>query len=306
MFREILKKVEENGFKGSILPISRLKDIELEFKTNFEQGIFDEEFYRERLSVFNFNFKQFFQEAKSIIIVAVPVPQHEVTFILEGNKISTILPPTYLFYDQISIQIEELLNSLLKPDGFQVVEAYLHFKSLAVHSGLAKYGRNNITYIPGMGSFHKLSVFYSDVPYEEDTWKEYELTEMCGKCQACIRNCPTGAISADRFIINAEKCLTFLNEKPSDVAFPDWLDPSKHNCLVGCMICQKVCPLNREHRNWIEQGLEFTEEETNQILQGIPFDELHSITKNKLSKSELDYYFKSLSRNLKILIQRES
>ncbi len=227
MFREILQKVEENGFKGSILPISRLKDIELEFKTNFEQGIFDEEFYRERLSVFNFNFKQFFQEAKSIIIVAVPVPQHEVTFILEGNKISTILPPTFLFYDQISIQIEELLNSLLKPDGFQVVEAYLPFKSLAVHSGLAKYGRNNITYIPDMGSFHKLSAFYSDVPSEEDTWKEYELMEMCEKCKACFRNCPTGAISADRFILNAEKCLTFLNEKTSEVAFPTWLDHQK-------------------------------------------------------------------------------
>jgi len=32
---------------------------------------------------------------------------------------------------------------------------------LAVRGGLATYGRNNVTYVPGMGSFHRLSAFYS-------------------------------------------------------------------------------------------------------------------------------------------------
>ncbi len=70
------------------------------------------------------------------------------------------------------------------------------------------------------------------------------------------------------------------------------------------MICQKVCPLNREHRDWIEQGLEFTEEETKLILEDIPFEELPFITKTKLIESELAEYIKSLSRNLRALIQK--
>ncbi|MHA1955175.1 MAG: hypothetical protein ACW96U_14645, partial [Candidatus Heimdallarchaeaceae archaeon] len=159
MNEEILRIFEEKGFKCSIFHVNRLKEIQLEFETHYKQGIFDEEFYQERLSKFNFNYKEFFQEAKSIIITAVPSPQQNVTFDFEGNKISTILPPTYFYYDRISNQIKELLNKILNPKGFQAVEAYLPFKSLAVHSGLAKYGRNNITYIPNMGSFHKLSVF---------------------------------------------------------------------------------------------------------------------------------------------------
>ena len=49
-----------------------------------------------------------------------------------------------------------------------------------------------------------------------------------------MNKCPTKAIRQDRFLISAEQCLTFFNEKPDD--FPEWVNPVWHNCLIGCMI----------------------------------------------------------------------
>jgi epoxyqueuosine reductase len=37
-------------------------------------------------------------------------------------------------------------------------------KRLAVRSGLARYGRNNVTYVEGMGSFLELSASLTDMP----------------------------------------------------------------------------------------------------------------------------------------------
>ena len=55
MIKEILHIIEENSFRCSIITIDRLKDVQLEFETNYKQGIFDEEFFQERISVFKFN-----------------------------------------------------------------------------------------------------------------------------------------------------------------------------------------------------------------------------------------------------------
>ena len=125
-------------------------------------------------------------------------------------------------------------------------------KLLAVRSGLARYGKNNITYVPGMGSLHRLAVFVSDLPCVEDNWGEVKTLKTCDGCTACMDACPTGAIVSDRFLIHAERCITFHNERIEE--FPEWLDSSWHNCLVGCLRCQWVCPENRDVRQWVEDG----------------------------------------------------
>ncbi|NPD89328.1 MAG: epoxyqueuosine reductase [Asgard group archaeon] len=303
MIKEMLQKIEENGYKYSLVSVNHLKNLQLELENRHKEGLFDEEFYQERILRHNFNYEESFPEAKSIIIVAIPDPQYEVTFNIRRKRYPLRVPPTYMFYQKTWKKINEVLNSILHKEGFRAVKANLPLKSLSVHSGLAKYGRNNITYVPGMGSFHVLAAFYTDLPCEEENWKEYELEETCKKCSACLRNCPTGAISSDRFLLFAEKCLSYLNEKPGNIPFPERVDPSWHNCLVGCTVCQLVCPLNKEHKNWIEKGLEFSEEETKQFLQGLTLEEFSLTTKNKLLETELDEYLDTFPRNLNVLIR---
>ena len=123
--------------------------------------------------------------------------------------------------------------------------------------------------------------------------------KSCQGCQACSRACPTGAIVHDRFLIRAERCITFHNERPNE--FPDWIDPSWHNCLEGCMRCQKVCPENANFRDWVEGDHAFSEEETNCILKSTPPDRLPPETARKLAQLSLLEDTHLLGRNLKAL-----
>ena len=190
----------------------------------------------------------------------------------------------------------------MQPQGYSVVTAVVPKKLLAVRSGLAAYGKNNITYVPGSGSFHRLVAFHTDVHCEEDPWQEPTMVERCQNCEACLRRCPTGAITADRFLLRAERCLTFHNEKDSAVAFPEWLDPAWHTCLVGCMYCQLVCPENRHVAQWVEEGPRFSQEETALILQGVAPGQLPDAALDGLKQFGLLDIYEVLARNLRVLL----
>lgn len=104
-----------------------------------------------------------------------------------------------------------------------------------MRSGLAEYGKNNICYVSGMGSFLQIVAAYSDLPCSEDGWREPVMMKSCDGCDLCRRVCPTGAIPSDRFLLRGERCIVYHNEKRGDVPFPDWMAASWHNCLIGCM-----------------------------------------------------------------------
>ena len=122
-------------------------------------------------------------------------------------------------------------------------------------------------------------------------------------CSLCQKACPTNAIGPDRFILHAEKCLTYFNEGKDP--FPQWLNPSWHNCLVGCLFCQKVCPVNRKYKDFVQDGPNFSEEETNDLLGELPAEELPPETIQKLQSIDLLDYIGVLGRNLKALIGKE-
>jgi epoxyqueuosine reductase len=180
----------------------------------------------------------------------------------------------------------------------------LPIKPLAVHSGLAEYGRNNITYVEGMGSFHHLFAFYSDLPCEQDEWHEMKMLKRCENCRACIIKCPTGAIGEDRFLLHAERCLSFFNEKPANVPFPAWIDPSWHNSIYGCMICQRYCPEDKKFKDWVETRAEFSQEETALLLSDSS-GALPAAIMEKLDQLELVESLDVLPRNLGVLLNRE-
>ncbi len=84
-----------------------------------------------------------------------------------------------------------------------------------------------------------------------------------------------------------------------------WIDPSWHNCLIGCMICQSVCPLNRNVSDWVVDGGEFSETETEMILEGRSREELPVETAEKIRRLGLLEDLELLPRNLIRLMWRE-
>ena len=295
---KLLLHLTERGYQGRIASIQRLRDLQGEIEGRRRQGLFDKEFYLERLAWFDFQIPDSLPEATSLIVVAVPRPQSQAVFTWNGESQTLILPPTYVAYEETRKRVEDLLAGILDPKGYRIARAKLPLKLLAVRSGLGSYGRNNICYVPGMGSFLQLVAVYSDLPCRKDSWREVQMMKRCQNCHACLLKCPTGAIPPDRFLLRAERCIVFHNEKKGNIPFPAWMDPSWHNCLVGCLHCQKICPENKDFLQWVEGREEFSEKETALLLQGVALDQLSAATIRKLKKLDLIENLDSLPRNL--------
>ncbi len=239
------KWADERGYLISWGEPSMLDQIREELERRRSAGEFDEDFLRQYLGEFPYLRDVDWPLVRTVGVIVMPRPAHVVTFQLETRRLETVVPPTYVRYKETSrLIVHELAVSLSKA-GYRVAPLNVPLKSLAARLGLVTYGRNNITYAKGFGSFHQLVGFASDGdfgPTPEPATPGPALSQDCTNCSACRRSCPTGAIGDDRFLLHAERCLTFWNERQE--SWPDWLPASGHNSLVGCLACQEVCPQN--------------------------------------------------------------
>lgn len=201
-----------------------------------------------------------FPAGATLVLVAMPRPAHQVEFEREGSEpLKALLPPTYLRYQAT---FEEVRQDLAKHGlpGARVEHLHGPCKAMAARLGLVRYGRNNITYAEGMGSYLQLCGFFTDaslpcLPLPEGP----SLLPACSGCRMCGQACPTGAIREDRVLLSAQRCLTCANEDAGD--WPAWVPERRHNSLVGCLICQRVCPANPPLAV-VETGLRFSARET--------------------------------------------
>jgi len=298
---KLSSRLEKLGFKAGVVSVKHLKETRDAIEGALLQGLIDEDLYREYLGAFDFTVPKILSFASSIIVVAAPVPALQVTFMRKEKPFQAIVPPTY--NHDTDQQVSDCLIDVLKPEGYRIFRGKLPVKLLAARSGLAKYGKNNITYVDGMGSYHRLAAFHSDAPLSGEFRKELQMLDQCHKCTACVKKCPTGAISSERFLLHAEKCLTFHNERYKP--FPEWIDPSWHNCLIGCMLCQNVCPANKPSVRRIVHLATFSDEETELILKGTARDDLSRTTLEKLKPLYLHDDLELVSRNLNALLKSQ-
>jgi epoxyqueuosine reductase len=263
------------------------------------EGCFDNDFYDRYLAKYlDFNPPATLPEAKSMVILSSFSPTTVVRF---GQK-EVVIPPTYVYREFWEGSLK-LLTELLSPAGYHIARARLPLKTLAVRSGLGWFGRNNICYVPGLGSYHRLGAFFTDIQPEDDTWQAPRLMPACRCCQKCLEACPTGSLSPGRFLVEAGRCLTYRNE--IEPAFPDWIIPEWHNAVFGCLRCQQTCPVNIKMIKLSKlSSLAFTEAEANSILHNTPLAELGPETRVKLHELCLDDDYNLLARNLAVLVNR--
>ncbi len=236
---------------------------------------------------------------RSVVVAAVPSPAVRFRLEFEGSTVDALVPPTYLDYPSATRRIEAVLDAVLgSGDHYKRLRAPL--KLIATRCGLAEYGRNNITYVGRLGSYARLAAYAMDVPYEEGTWRERRAMAECKRCDVCARRCPTGAIDRSRFLLNAERCLTFLNEE--EASLPEWVSPEWHHCLVGCLRCQEACPANREASEKLIDGPCFDEEETLALISAARAEDLPPGTRKKVEDSGLSVLYPVLPRNVGLLL----
>lgn len=288
----------KNGDRLTIIDIKHLNEL---------KDFFNEYCQRNELNPFQkwitnkmYDFTIPDERIKSLILVAVHHPFYaKVEFIFNGKK-KTILSLVRSNFNRA----ESYLKSYLEAQGFLLKPVFnLPLKRLGAQSGLAVYGKNNITYVDGLGSNFSYLSFFSEVPCTRDTWDEPKMAERCQKnCMLCVNACPTGAILENRFLIDNQRCLSFFNEVPDD--FPEWLDEKMHHTAYDCLYCQKICPMNADQIDQIEVNIGFDAEETNSIINGVEFSSLKIQTRQKLQHLGMDDWYKAIPRNLKILLSR--
>ncbi len=275
----------ENDEKMNIISIDKLLKIKEEIKkfkeniklNNFQKWIINE--------LYNFDKPEVSFSVKSIILIAIPHPFYTEAIFAKNNEKYSFLSLVMSDFDKT----EFILKKALLKKGYSIVLAdNLPLKRLAVQSGFAVYGRNNICYIDDSGSNFSFIAYFSDIPCDDNYWGDVKLSSLCKKCNICLRNCPTNAIKNDSFLINTEKCLSYWNENSKP--FPQWIPKNAHHCLYDCLKCQINCPMNRAQKNKIGESVFFTESETNMLLSGMQFEKHPLSLKKKVKYLGLHQY----------------
>ncbi|MCJ7571079.1 MAG: hypothetical protein MUO82_04285, partial [Candidatus Thermoplasmatota archaeon] len=155
-----------------------LKELQEEINEWKHNGLITEKFFKQNYGEFTFHPPTTLHNVHSIIVIGIPQKITPVIFFHKGERYQTVIPPTYA-YSKLRTSCKEILSRILGNKGYFVDHAILPLKLLAVKSGLAKYGKNNICYIDGMGSFTRLQAFYMDYEFPIDDWHEKQIMESC-------------------------------------------------------------------------------------------------------------------------------
>ena len=137
-------------------------------------------------------------------------------------------------------QLLEYINSIVPAkgrafcDSAPVLERYW-----AVQAGLGTCGRNRQLIIPGCGTHFFLGELLVDIEAEYD---EPQKESLCKGCNACVRNCPAGALSENG--LDARRCLSYLTIEYRG-ELPPATGEKMGECFYGCDRCQSACPHNR-------------------------------------------------------------
>ncbi|BEP29880.1 4Fe-4S double cluster binding domain-containing protein [Helicovermis profundi] len=303
---KIINELENKGFKAKFISINSIDRIKPELDKVQSDNPFVSKHLSSYFDEFNYDINSLMKTAKSILIIATPDPISRIGFTIDKKKKNVIMPPMYLYNSSVKNEINQKnisrisksLDNILSNYDYKSKKINLPAKLLAVKSGLGKYGKNNICYIDGLGSFMWLSVYLTDVPCFDEVWVENINMDKCSNCNLCLDNCPTKALSRDRYVLKANKCITFHNE--SEKEFPKWIE--KSNAIIGCIRCQIVCPLNKSNSRNIVDISTFNESETNQILNKVPLENFSKSTLKKLDDINFIEYYELLQRNLKLLL----
>jgi epoxyqueuosine reductase len=290
------------------LPVSRFPAMQKEFERAVASSqLSRSKAFRDDIANLSFSIPADFGNARSVIVAAVFAKTMNATFRLDGRSYQISVPPQY-YVDQLNGQTlqKTLLKDVVKDPTRRILDVSerVPLKILAARSGLGRYGRNNLIFVDGMGSYNLLYAFLTDQAFPTDPWTELAILDICRRCDHCDRICPTYCISRGNFLIDIDKCITLYNENTG--GFPNWILPGMHHAIMGCMRCQAPCRVNGGFAQITGNLGEVSEADTRKILQGTVDDALLTTLQTTLrlasTVSSRDMV-PVLARNLRLLIR---
>lgn len=111
-------------------------------------------------------------------------------------------------------------------------------RAFARLSGIGWTGKNTCLINQSKGSWFFLGVILTSLPLAPDL----PAPDRCGSCTACIEACPTDAL-VQPYVMDASRCIAYLNIELKG-SIPEKFRSAIGANVVGCDICQDVCPWN--------------------------------------------------------------
>lgn len=159
----------------------------------------------------------------------------------------------------------------LKAAGIRAQRAEVPVREMLLRSGVGSPLKNGLTYLPVFGTRYSVQTVLVDLPEPVYTPTKEPEPVRCAGCHACERICPSKAISDAGYDFRA--CArAYMGGDPME----DWVMDAL-NCMLGCELCQKICPYNMGIEPIAEQPDAFRLEE---LLQGNVKPALEIVGKN--------------------------
>src|ERR1700691_352143 len=197
--------------------------------------------------------------ARSLIVVALNynTPQPYSTEQAAGNQGDSPRGwiSRYAWGDDYHEVLREKLDELLAAMRAQFAEpfesrAYVDTGPIieriaAKYAGLGWLAKNTCLINEKMGSWLFLGVIITTLDFAPSIAPgEPPPADLCGNCRLCLDACPTQAFPSP-YLLDASRCISYLTIELRG-AIPEQLRPAMGRAVIGCDICQDVCPWNRK------------------------------------------------------------
>ena len=197
---------------------------------------------------------------RSIVVLAMPYRTEEPASCQPGQGRVSRYAWGEDYHDLIRDRLNQLSRWLLEREPAACVRgvvdtAPLLEREFAQLAGLGWIGKNTLLLNKQFGSYFFLAALLTDLELEYDQPHE---SAHCGTCRACLDACPTDAF-VDAYILDARKCISYLTIELKG-SVPEELRSGISDWLLGCDICQEVCPWNHRAPLSNEPGFRPTDE----------------------------------------------